>query len=43
MVGLITPRRELSYTERELFWMALAGVGDIVAAALLLRGLISGL
>jgi len=43
VLGLIAPRQELSYSERELLWMALAGVGNVVAAALLLRGLISGL
>jgi hypothetical protein len=43
VLGLIAPRRDLSYTERELLWMALAGIGNIVAAALLLRGFLTGL
>lgn len=35
VLGLASPRRELEYNDRELLWMTLAGIGDIVAAALL--------
>ncbi len=40
LLGLLVPSREVDYTERELFWMTLAGIGDIVAAALLLGRLL---
>jgi hypothetical protein len=44
VIGLLAPKegREVQYTEREFFWMSLAGVGNIVAAALLLNNLLSG-
>lgn len=35
VLGLASPRRELAYSDRELLWITLAGIGDIVAAALL--------
>lgn len=40
LLGLLVPSREVDYTERELFWMTLAGIGDIVAAALLVSRLL---
>ena len=40
LLGLLVPSREVDYTERELFWMTLAGIGDIVAAALLVSKLL---
>jgi len=43
VLGLIVPRRELSYSDRELMWMSLAGIGNLVAAALLVRGLLGGI
>lgn len=44
VIGLLAPKkgREVQYTDREFFWMSLAGVGNIVAAALLLSYLLSG-
>jgi len=42
-LGLLVPRREVDYSDRELLWMSLAGIGNLVAAALLLQGLLSGI
>lgn len=35
VLGLLSPSRDVSYTSRELFWMTLAGLGDLAAAAFL--------
>jgi len=43
LLGLLIPRREVDYSDRELLWMSLAGIGNLVAAALLLKGLLSGI
>jgi hypothetical protein len=43
ILGLIVPRCELNYSDRELMWMSLAGIGNLVAAALLVRGLLGGM
>lgn len=42
VLGLAFPRENVQYSERELLWMALAGAGDLVAAALLVAGVLSG-
>jgi hypothetical protein len=42
LLGLLVPSRELDYSDRELLWITLAGVGDIVAAALLLHRFLTG-
>jgi len=44
ILGLVAPRdnKDVQYSSRELFWMALAGIGNIVAAALLLSRLLAG-
>jgi len=43
LLGLLIPRREVDYSDRELLWMSLAGIGNLVAAALLLKGLLGGI
>ncbi len=35
VLGLLNPSRDVSYSGRELFWMTLAGLGDLAAAAFL--------
>jgi len=35
VLGLLNPSRDLAYSPRELFWMTLAGIGDLAAAAFL--------
>jgi hypothetical protein len=42
VLGLAFPREEIEYSERELLWMALAGIGNLIAAALLVKGFITG-
>ncbi len=42
LLGLLIPSREVDLTPRELLWMTLAGIGDLVAAALLLRAVLVG-
>ncbi len=42
LLSLLVPSRERDYSDRELLWITLAGVGNIVAAALLLSRFISG-
>lgn len=41
-LGLAFPRKEVTYSDRELLWMALAGVGNLIAAALLAKGFFAG-
>jgi hypothetical protein len=42
-LGLAFPRKEeVTYSDRELLWMALAGIGNLVAAALLIKGFFAG-
>ena len=36
ILGLLSPSRDISYSARELFWMTLAGIGDLVATAFLI-------
>ena len=35
ILGLLRPSRDVTYSSRELFWITLAGVGDLAAAAFL--------
>lgn len=35
ILGLLSPSRDVSYSPRELFWITLAGLGDLAAAAFL--------
>lgn len=35
VLGLLSPSRDVSYSARELFWMTLAGFGNLAAAAFL--------
>jgi hypothetical protein len=45
VLGLVTPKkkgRDIEYTDREFFFMTLAGIGNIVAAAMLLNRLLGG-
>lgn len=35
ILGLANPSRDISYSARELFWMTLAGFGNLAAAAFL--------
>lgn len=43
ILGLLAPKdsKDVQYSSRELFWMSIAGIGNIVAAALLLSRILT--